>query len=133
MIDNQGEVLLDMQTRVFAVNVANGWNQGERSPLEDAMLLVTEVAEMAEAYRDGLMADHVSYGGERVLRGSSLHQEWLEQGVAPKPEGFGSECADVLIRLLDTCERYGIDLSAQFERKLAHNITRGYRHGGKVA
>jgi NTP pyrophosphatase (non-canonical NTP hydrolase) len=113
MIDNQGEVLSDMVTRVFAVNVANGWNQGDRNPLEDCMLLVTEVAEMAEAYRDSMMDTTINENG--------------------KPEGFGSECADVLIRLLDTCQRYNVNLHAEFERKLAHNATRGHRHGGKLA
>jgi NTP pyrophosphatase (non-canonical NTP hydrolase) len=110
---DQPAVLADMQARVHYVNTANGWNQGERNPLEDCMLLVTEVAEMAEAYRDDMMNTTIREDG--------------------KPEGFGSECADVLIRLLDTCQRYNVNLHAEFERKLAHNATRGHRHGGKVA
>lgn len=113
MIPTQPEVIADMQQRVLDVNVANGWFEKDRSPLEDCMLLVTEVAEMAEAYRDGQM--------QTVLNGKG------------KPEGFGSECADVLVRLLDTCQRTGVDLSAEFERKLAYNATRGHRHGGKLA
>ena len=52
-------------------------------------------------------------------------------GGPVKPEGIGSEAADVLIRLLDTCERFGINLSAEFDRKLNYNETRGHRHGNK--
>lgn len=48
-----------------------------------------------------------------------------------KPEGVGSEFADILIRLLDECQRQGIDLTWEYERKIAFNKTRGHRHGGK--
>lgn len=48
-----------------------------------------------------------------------------------KPEGVGSEAADILIRLLDFVGRYEIDLLWEVERKLAFNRTRGHRHGGK--
>lgn len=48
-----------------------------------------------------------------------------------KPEGVGSEAADILIRLLDFVGRYDIDLAWEVERKLAFNRTRGHRHGGK--
>lgn len=48
-----------------------------------------------------------------------------------KPEGVGSEAADLLIRLLDVAERYEIDLEWEVTRKLAYNRTREHRHGGK--
>jgi hypothetical protein len=48
-----------------------------------------------------------------------------------KPEGVGSEMADVFIRLMDEVERSGIDLEWEVTRKLAYNRTRGHRHGGK--
>jgi hypothetical protein len=37
----------------------------------------------------------------------------------------------VLVRLLDTCARYDINLGREFTRKLEYNATRGHRHGGK--
>jgi NTP pyrophosphatase (non-canonical NTP hydrolase) len=49
-----------------------------------------------------------------------------------KPEGVGSEFADILIRLLDEAERQGIDLDFEYARKVAFNRTRGHRHGGKL-
>lgn len=104
--------------RVYGVNQANGWFDDERTVGDDIALLHSEVSEMLEAYRDGGLADQTA----------TPHQA----GSIPKPEGFGSEAADVLIRLLDTCKRRGVDLAGEFERKLAYNGTRGHRHGGKI-
>jgi NTP pyrophosphatase (non-canonical NTP hydrolase) len=116
--------LASMQAEVREVNEANGWYEEERTVGEDIALLHSEVSEMLEAYRDHGLADatdHTIYGSHDALTPNRL----------AKPEGFGSECADVLIRLLDTCDRRGIDLVAEFERKVAFNRTRGYKHGGK--
>lgn len=52
---------------------------------------------------------------------------------AGKPQGVASEFADVIIRLGHYAEIFGINLSAEVERKLAYNATREYRHGGKRA
>jgi sugar phosphate isomerase/epimerase len=41
--------------------------------------------------------------------------------------------ADIFIRLLDNCAAYGIDLRAEYERKVAYNRTRPVKHGGKRA
>ena len=47
-----------------------------------------------------------------------------------KPEGVGPEFADIAIRLFETCEEYGLDLSAEIERKMAYNEGREVKHGG---
>lgn len=112
--------LKDAQERVYAVNEANGWFDEDRTVGDDIALLHSEVSEMLEAYRDGGLEDQT-----RQLKNP-------EPGQLPKPEGFGSEAADVLVRLLDTCKRRNVNLAAEFERKLAYNKTRGHRHGGKV-
>jgi NTP pyrophosphatase (non-canonical NTP hydrolase) len=111
--------LEEMQLEVTENNKDHGWYDTNRSFGDDVSLLHTEVSEMYEAFRRWGLHDW------------TLNQE--SGGPLPKPEGVGSEVADVFIRLLDTCERYGIDLQAEYERKMAYNRTRPYRHGGKAA
>lgn len=134
--------LKEMQAEIREVNEANGWFESDRTVGDDVALLHSEVSEVFEAYRDGGLPDQTGY---HVIIPSSLvaeigdvakaRQIYLEveeaEGRSPKPEGFGSECADVLIRLLDTCERRGVDLDFEYVRKIAFNRTRGHRHGGK--
>ncbi len=79
---------------------------------EKLMLIVTEVAEAMEDYREGKMTETVSEKG--------------------KPGGFSSEMADVVIRVADLCGALGIDLEGAIERKMKFNATRSYKHGGKV-
>ena len=50
-----------------------------------------------------------------------------------KPEGLPSELADLIIRICDTAETFGIDLERAVEEKMTYNVTRPYRHGGKRA
>jgi NTP pyrophosphatase (non-canonical NTP hydrolase) len=135
--------LKDMQARVREINLVNGWFDPDkpRSFGDDIALLHSEVSEAYEAYRDWGLEDktrgpirgcpsEAPVDGDTCIHG----QEWnvcTANSPLQKPEGVGSELADVLVRLLDTCERYGIDLEAEFERKLKYNATRGYRHGGK--
>ena len=130
----EAQTLEEMQQEVLQVNIANGWFETDRTFGDDVALLHSEVSEMLEAYRDHGLEDATVT--ERVFRGigkdfaddSKTRTEPIEN---PKPEGVGSEAADVLVRLLDTCERRGINLRKEFERKIAFNRTRGYRHGGR--
>lgn len=108
--------------RVYGVNGANGWLEDDRTVGDDIALIHSEVSEALEAYRDYGLTD---------VTDDVVYAESGDVVVLPKPEGFGSECADILIRLLDTCKRRGVDLAWEFERKLKFNSTRGHRHGGK--
>lgn len=183
VLTDPGPTLDEMKQAVYDVNHANGWFDAERSFGDDIALLHSEVSEMFEAYRDN--------GFDDVTEDLSARFDDTVQRL-PKPEGFGSECADVLVRLLDSAYRYnevefswerlddippysrfkedatvgehirmlhlfiaqvdflhvnldkplsylvtwcltlGIDLQAEFDRKLAYNKTRGHRHGGKL-
>lgn len=50
-----------------------------------------------------------------------------------KPEGLGSELADIIIRVGDDAGALGIDLAAELRAKLDYNRTRSHKHGGKLA
>lgn len=106
--------LKEMQEEVEEFEKAKGWYDMPVTFLERMALIHTEVSEAVEAWREGGTADLTLHSGS-------------------KPEGVGSEFADILIRLLGDCRRSGIDLEAEYERKMAYNCTRPYRHGGKAA
>lgn len=66
------------------------------------------------------------------------HMTWLHGCVSAIPrapvvikEGATFELAYFLRALVTVAERYGIDLTAEYERKVAYNRTRAYRHGGR--
>ena len=48
-----------------------------------------------------------------------------------KPEGFGSELADVIIRCLDLAEAMNIDIESIIYIKHEFNKRRPYKHGKK--
>lgn len=128
------EMIRNMQAEVRAVNELNGWFDNDRTVLEGHMLLVTEIAEASDAFREMGMTEAFAHDHDREGEGI----DWISgpegepcENCVPKPLGVGSEYADVLIRLLDQCDRDGIDLIREYERKLNHNRVRGYRHGGK--
>lgn len=139
------EILRGMASDVAQVNRDNGWYEEYRTFGEDNALLTSEVSEMLEAHRDGLDLDHLEfvvgthtdlYGEthklKKVVRANDPLVDKLVETHGPgKPVGVASECADVLIRLLDTCYRYDIDLGGAYHAKLAYNATRARRHGGK--
>jgi NTP pyrophosphatase (non-canonical NTP hydrolase) len=72
-------------------------------PAEKLMLIVTEVAEVQEALRDG------------------------------DAKGEAEECADILIRLLDYCAWRGVDLEREMHAKIAKNRQRPRLHGRAVS
>ena len=125
-MDNLVEALSSAEEDVYRVNVANGWFDDDRTVGDDIALLHTEASEMFEAYREGGLGD------QTAITASDITDVRQPGDALPKPEGFGSEAADVLIRLLDTCKRRGVNLAWEFERKLAFNATRGHKHGGKI-
>jgi NTP pyrophosphatase (non-canonical NTP hydrolase) len=112
------DVLAWMGAVVHEVNEANGWHEQEVPFPEAVALLHSEVSEALEAWRAWGLEDQTAAPDFTGLS-------------SPKPEGVGSEFADLLIRLLHYSELFGIDLHVEFQRKLAYNRTRGYRHGGK--
>lgn len=124
---DDGGVLDLMGREVRAWCEVKGWRQGGDRTSPDAYgrtfgdemaLLHSEISEALEAFRQ--------WGTQDVT-------ESVDDGFQNgKPEGVGAELADVLIRLLDTCEHYGINLFAEYRRKMNYNETRTHRHGGKA-
>ena len=77
-------------------NVKLGWQPHDLEMGEVLALLHTEVAEMTDAYR--------RWGFEDGTRYIVSDNGWPVHVENPKPEGVGSEVADVLIRLIDNVD-----------------------------
>lgn len=119
---------------VTTVNRDNGWFEADRTFGDEVALLHSEVSEMLEEFRERGVDRYYEVPADESASGSKIVVPILEGGHYPsgwKPIGVPSEAADILIRLLDTCHRYGIDLENEVLSKLAFNQTRGHRHGGK--
>jgi NTP pyrophosphatase (non-canonical NTP hydrolase) len=108
--------LREMQRRCFDQAQEKGWTEKPIPVPEMIALIHSEASEALEAYRN-----------KEPL-------SWVRQdtGGAMKPEGLGSEFADILIRLGHYAEALGIDLEREVVRKLDYNRTRAHRHGGKA-
>lgn len=184
-------------------NIAKGWRSAAGGPGGNTLgdyisLLHTEIGEATDAYRDWKLDDGT--GPRHPLQLNSFGQcaecDRPNHDGPYKPEGVGSELADVLIRLLDTgdvfgftvfdpdfeladvaelvvdpirprlvsfgdhmswlhrrvdalwtnqyaaplalralvtvARGYGIELMWEYDRKMAYNRTRPYRHGGRA-
>lgn len=95
---------------------ANATNHGFWDPprnIGEALALIhAEVSEALEAYRDADMDTHTTADG--------------------KPEGFGVELADIVIRVLDLAQGLDYDLALLMANKHVYNLTRTYKHGKRI-
>lgn len=97
--------LRDWAAEVYAVNEANGWFEDDRTVGDDLALLHSEVSEALEAFRRWGLEDMTD---SECRNGTTVLAHAFADGHLCKPEGVGSELADVLIRLLDTIARRDI-------------------------
>jgi len=74
----------------------------------------------------------ISEAWEEYRSGRGMNEVYFNDG-SNKPEGIPIELADCIIRILDTCEAYNIDIESAIKLKMDYNVTRSYRHGGKLA
>lgn len=111
----EGDVTIaEWQQTIHSWAVSKGWwEDPDRNFGEMCMLMVTELAEAMEAWREDKPLVYVGKDG--------------------KPEGIAVEMADCVIRILDWAESVDLDLGGIISDKHAYNSTRPHRHGGKRA
>lgn len=99
-----------------------GWYDGElgeKTELRIASLLCLVHSEVSEALEDLRAGEMITYYEDPTALDSH------------KPKGFGSELADIVIRVLDMAEWLGVDMEEEVINKNRYNETRGYKHGGR--
>ena len=131
-----------MQKEVHELAKANGWwpeDADLRIVPEKLALIHSEISEALEEYRSLKDRDIQDVYFPDATSGyidpdSGQYVDWAE-GQAPewKPEGFGVELADAIIRIFDLAEFLGINMEDLVQLKHQYNRTRSYRHGGKLA
>lgn len=116
-----------LQITAHETALAKGWYNPPKTFGEYLVLLHAEISEALEEYRNGHQPHEIYHVIPKVLEADPEVQP-----IYKKPEGVPIELADLLIRLLDTCEYYNIDLIGAVLEKMKYNETRSFRHGGKV-
>lgn len=112
-----------LQSRVHLLAVLKGWWPGGDSGLPISVLdvssrLMLVVSELSEALEE--------------LRTAFNEPGWIHRiALDGKPEGFGIELADAMIRIMDLAGALNIDLEQCILAKHEYNKTRPHRHGGK--
>jgi NTP pyrophosphatase (non-canonical NTP hydrolase) len=102
--------------RAYDYAKRNGFydNENGQSLVLKLLLIHSEVSEAAEELKAGR---------------DPLELRYRESDG--KPEGFGIEVADILIRCFDMAGFLGLDLERLIQSKMDFNETRPYKHGDK--
>lgn len=108
--------LNDLKYHIHNTAKEKGWWDEPRSFGDILALCHSELSEALEDYRNDLSPSTI----------------YFTQDDKAKPHGIPIELADVIIRILDACGYYGIDIGRALEVKVEYNTGRPYRHGGKV-
>jgi NTP pyrophosphatase (non-canonical NTP hydrolase) len=102
------KTLADMTAEIVANNQAKGWHDNPPAFPEAMAMLHSEVSEALEAWRQ--------WGTDDVTDDPIRGLPHIMSDASRKPEGVGSEFADILIRLLDDGYLYGVDLEREAAR-----------------
>lgn len=110
-----GKPLNALAMAIHEWGVRKGWNDSDLKLAEKMLLIHSEISEAFEHYRDGLDLADIVY-----------HKNG-------KPDGFGIELIDAMIRILHLCALIGLDIDKLMAIKMEYNESRPYRHGDKKA
>ena len=117
------KTLTELRNEAYATAVEHGFI--DATPLEEIVLMHTELSEAVEDFRNGMSLNDFAYLDKTNDVTTVIYDPKL------KPIGIPSEMADVIIRVLDFCGKHRIDIERAVLEKMAYNKTRPFKHGGK--
>jgi NTP pyrophosphatase (non-canonical NTP hydrolase) len=100
-----------------------GRSRGRATEVDEPKLSDVRIVNQMEAMQRGqIPGPMISFGDHMDWLHSCIHKMWMD------PE----EADAVLSALVTVAKKYDFDLMAEYERKMAHNRVREFRHGGKL-
>jgi NTP pyrophosphatase (non-canonical NTP hydrolase) len=118
-------MLNELAKAVHANAVTKGWWDSERNFGESLALIHSEVSEVLEDWRRHRPMNEIVWTKQFDASENKF--------IRNKPDGIPIELADIIIRVLDLCAFYEIDIDAAIKEKMAFNEARSYRHGNLKA
>lgn len=95
------------------------------------MLINSEIIEAFEAYRKNKYSQTKQFEANVESFGDNKPQLWKEQFEYLIKNSLEDEIADSIIRLLDFCGRYDIDIEKHIQLKMEYNKLRDFEEEGK--
>ena len=103
----------NLAARINVWAETKGFDMQVMQPSRTLLLIISEVIEAFEEYRDNKPFTQIYYRDEEP----------------EKPEGFPIEIADAIIRLLDLAAAFEIDIAKSIDVKMRYNEVRPHKHG----
>lgn len=120
-------MLNELAKEIHEANCEKGFYDQDPGLAKQMLLIVTEIAEAAEADREDHHADREEY--DRLMGSMDPNYVIVNHFPLLIKNSFEDEIADAMIRLLDLAGSRGIDIDYHVQRKLEYNKTRPYKHG----
>ena len=125
--------LTELSKQIRFDNASKGFDPTEGGLDRYLLLAISEICEAQNEIRDGNEENEIFYDADPNRWYKKPENQYLSKINIPgaKPCGFPVEIADAIIRLLDICGKFDIDIEKVINEKLAYNRSRPPKHGRK--
>lgn len=130
--------LNELSKQIYEGNKLRGFDASKENIGQTLMLVVSELSEALEADRKGkrnrLKAFEQELGYVKLsisdFETENDYCDWIKDRFETiLKDTFEDEIADAVIRLLDLCAAFEIDIEKHIMYKLKYNSTREFKHG----
>lgn len=124
-------MLNELSRKIRKANLQKGFDLLGIPTGTQLMLVVSELSEALEAVRKGRYCDEESVQSIMDDFEGDFNKKLQKRFEKDIKDTFEDELADALIRILDICAFYDIDIDTHVDLKLHYNATREHKHGKK--